>query len=73
MNKYKYIEFIIKEQKPKTKVFSCLNINNQYELGIVKWHGPWRQYCYFPTTAAMYSQGCMKDISSFIKELKNGN
>jgi len=64
--KYQYINFELTEEKPKTKVWSCRNNNSGTELGIVKWHSAWRRYCYFPTVQAVYSQGCLDDMSAFI-------
>jgi hypothetical protein len=68
-DKYKYIHFVEIEKKKKTSVYSCRNNNSHQELGQVKWYGPWRQYCYFPTVQAVYSSGCLADIESFMKEL----
>lgn len=68
---YKYLRFQ-KEPRPanrKTDVFSCRNKTTGTELGKVKWHGPWRQYCYFPTVQAVYSAGCLRDIADFMGEL----
>lgn len=64
--RYKYIHFVEKEQKPKTTIWSCRNNRTGEELGEVRWHGPWRQYCYFPTVAAVYSEGCLVDIRRFM-------
>ena len=69
---YEYIYFEIKEEKPKTKVWSCKNNKSRYELGIVKWYSAWRRYCYFPTVQAVYSKGCLDDISTFIDTLMKG-
>lgn len=44
----------------------CANNRTGDELGVVHWHAPWRQYCYFPTYQAVYSKGCMNDICDFI-------
>lgn len=69
---YEYIQFEEIESPPtnKTKKFSCMNIKSGIELGMVRWHGAWRQYCYFPTIQAVYSEGCLKDICDFIAMLK---
>lgn len=64
--KYKYIRFVKTEDKEKTSVWSCRNIKQENELGIIKWHPAWRQYCYFPTIQAVYSAGCLFDIRHFI-------
>ena len=67
--RYKYIHFIKVAEKPKTSVWSCRNNSSGDELGEVKWYPAWRQYCYFPTVQAVYSDGCLKDISSFIQSM----
>ena len=68
--KYKYIYFELIEEKPKTKVYSCKNNKSNIELGIIKWYPSWRQYCYFPTIQAIYSEGCLIDIIDFISEIR---
>ncbi|MCK4245312.1 MAG: hypothetical protein KAX20_06780 [Candidatus Omnitrophica bacterium] len=47
-----------------------MNNKSQGELGVVKWYPAWRQYCYFPTTQAVYSKGCLDDIGDFIRQLQ---
>jgi len=66
---YEYIRFEKIAEKVKTSVWSCLNSHYDTELGRVKWYPQWRQYCYFPTVAAVYSVGCLNDISDFIHQL----
>ena len=69
--RYEYIHFVQVEQKPKTSVWSCRNNKSGAEPGQVKWHGPWRRYCYFPTCPAVYSAGCLGNITSFIGWLED--
>lgn len=66
---YKYIHFVQLPHNGTTTKWSCRNINSGDELGIIKWHGAWRQYCYFSTDRAVYSKGCLQDISEFISAL----
>ena len=70
---FKYISFKKIEDKAKTSVWSCRNNKSGSELGVVKWYGPWRQYCYFPTVQAVYSAGCLEDIKVFIKQVGANN
>ena len=63
---YEYIHFAHAERKPKTEVWWCTNRTNGARLGIVKWHGQWRQYCYFAEGDTLYSKGCLDDISDFL-------
>ena len=67
---YKYIKFEKVAEKPKTSVWACKNINSGHILGLVKWYFPWRQYAYFPTNQAVYSKGCLDDISDFLVKLR---
>jgi hypothetical protein len=54
--------------KLKTKRFAVENIHSRFILGFVRWHGAWRQYCFFPTVGAdmVFSAGCLKEISEFL-------
>lgn len=67
----KYLAFIEKEGKPKTKVFSVHSKCSDCELGEIKWFPAWRHYCFFPCIdlEAVYSDRCLFEISNFIKEL----
>lgn len=69
---FQYIHFVQQPSKGITSVWSCRNIHHGEELGIIKWHNAWRQYCYFPTVQAVYSAGCLKDIVEFIGMLSDG-
>ena len=67
--KYEYINFYELEPKPKTKVWSCRHNSSSDQLGVVCYHPGWRQYVYQPKVQAIYSSGCMDDISSFLNQV----
>ena len=67
--KYTYINFRKIEDKPKTSVWSCRNNNSGTELGVIKWYPRWRRYCYCPIVQAVYSKGCLENISHFIQQI----
>ena len=68
---YQYLIFVeVPNPGRKTSVWECRNKNSQTVLGTVSWYGPWRQYCYFPSIQAVYSAGCLQDITHFINQLK---
>lgn len=67
----KYLYFTLLENKPKTRVFGVHSKSSDFQLGIIKWHGPWRQYCFFPTADTLYSKGCLEDINNFIAWVKS--
>lgn len=64
-----FIEFKLIDERPKTSIYSVLNIKSCINLGIIKWYGPWRQYCFFPTKETIFNIDCMQYIIDFIKEL----
>lgn len=68
-----YVEFVELSEKPKTKVYEVRNKTHGHHLGIIKWFGSWRQYCFFPanfpTLSVVFSSGCLHDIEEFIKKL----
>ncbi len=70
MNEYKYIYFteVLPERLHKTFTWICRNKKSDEELGTVRWYAPWRQYCFFNRVQAVYSAGCLDDISNFIKK-----
>jgi len=69
ITRYPFIAFVKIAETSRTSVWSCRNTRSNVELGVVRWHAAWRQYCYFPTVQAVYSSGCLQDIQSFIAEL----
>jgi hypothetical protein len=70
--RYRYIHFVLEDNgKRRTQVWACLNNKSNAELGIVKWYSAWRQYCYFPERPAIYSDGCLHDVASFVASLND--
>lgn len=37
-------------------------------LGFVKWHSPWRRYCFFPQTDTLYDCDCMMTIGRYCRD-----
>jgi len=64
----KYLEFVEMEMKKgfKTKVWSVNNKQGQL-LGSIKWHAPWRQYCYETYDYIVMAKSCLLDICKFIE------
>ncbi len=71
MGDYKYIaiqETIPVNKSRKTKVWDVINRVHGVYIGIIKWYGAWRQYCFFTQGGIILSAGCMPDIEGFVKE-----
>jgi len=65
----KYMSATPVETKTKTSVYSINNVTHGDVLGVVKWNGAWRQYCFFTTGEIILSSGCMKDLQEFLDEI----
>lgn len=65
----KYLEFRLLEKKPKTEVYGVYSKRHAMSLGTIKWHGPWRQYAFFPDLNTLFNSECLKDIRAFIDGL----
>lgn len=51
----------------KTRVFTVHSTHDSSLLGEVRWFARWRKYCFFPTSATVFEQICMRDVSDFIE------
>ena len=55
-------------RRNKTQRWTVRSVRSGTQLGTIKWHAPWRQYCYFDDINALYSRGCLRDIAEFLEE-----
>lgn len=63
-----YLDFKEFESTGKTSKFYILNKKSD-KLGIVKWHAPWRRYCFFPYADTLWDNKCLDAVNSFIQVL----
>jgi hypothetical protein len=57
------------ETRPKTAVYGVFSKHHGDRLGIIKWFGPWRQYCFFSMDVSVFSSGCFQDLEKFLVAL----
>jgi hypothetical protein len=61
---FKY--FVIDEHGPKpgckTPRYLVRNKSQDAILGIIKWYGAWRQFCFFPQPETVWSTGCLAGL-----------
>ena len=69
--RYEFIEFLKSDRslRRKTKVWRCISIKTSTLLGEVEWHGPWRQYCFFPSDRTIFNKQCLTDIAEFLSNV----
>lgn len=58
------LTFIQVSDTGKTKTWDV--INNDTCLGFVKWHAPWRRYCFYPADAMLFDVSCLTEVIGFI-------
>ncbi len=56
---------------PRTLVWDVINIRSGNHIGQIRFYGPWRQYCFVPAPATVFSAGCLGEITEFITAHKN--
>jgi hypothetical protein len=65
---FEYLVFVQMESTGRPRYF-CKTRRNLITLGTVEWFGKWRAYVYTPIEQAVYSSGCLKDITCFMDQL----
>ncbi len=51
-----------------TFVWDVVNSTSMVDLGQIKWHGPWRRYCFYPYAPTIWAQNCLLEIVAFIEQ-----
>ena len=75
--RYKYIHF---EQRDDTflaafhdlPVYLVVTNKESKYLGTIQWFEPWKEFCFFPCTATLWSKECLSDIIDFFEQLEKG-
>lgn len=72
LKRYEYQYIVMQEidnGELKTKKFEVRSKTSDVLLGVIKWHGAWRQYCFFPEGETVFSVGCMECLNFFLTNL----
>ena len=69
MTENKYLEFFRAGDTGKTEVYDVLSKSKGFVLGHIKWYGPWRQYCFYPSPQCVFNRDCLETIREFIQNL----
>lgn len=68
----KETQYLVFEEQPtknKTKVIHVINRTHKDVIGVIKWYGSWRQYCFFPAYDTVWNTGCLNDVLDVINTL----
>ena len=52
----------------KTPVFRILD-NDDYDIGVIKWYGAWRKFCFFPNSDTVWDSNCLTSITYLTMKL----
>lgn len=61
--KHLKFKFLCMSSTQRTKVFEVTDFEETVILGVIKWHGPWRKYCFFPERSTLYDASCLSYIA----------
>lgn len=65
----KWVDFVPAIPNKKTKVWDVWPKDAHERIGIIKWFGRWRKYCFFPELNTVYEEDCLRDIAEFIERV----
>lgn len=54
-----------------TKAWEVYNVVHGSHIGVIRWFGRWRQYCFFPNDQTVFHHGCLSDIAKFVLNATN--
>ncbi len=61
-----YLVFREARATGKTKRWDVMSKTGGYRLAQIRWHGAWRQYCFYPEPTTVWNVGCLGDVQNFI-------
>lgn len=59
-----YLTF--REIKFTGKTYEWMILNGVHDLGRIRWHAPWRRYCFYPNPCSIWDYGCLREVAAFI-------
>lgn len=65
-----FFDAIQQPHNGKTRVLSLVNKSSGDCIGVIKWYGPWRQYCFYPSPMSVWSDGCLVVVQEILTKLR---
>jgi hypothetical protein len=53
-----------------TDLYHVWNRRSRERLGVIGWHGQWRQYVFWPDQQVLFSIGCLRDLADAIDRIQ---
>lgn len=70
--KYIRIKLLGETKSGLTNIWAVENVRTQERCGLIRWHGAFRKYCFFPTNDFLFDASCLQAIVDHLNE-KNIN
>lgn len=64
-NEYFYIIKEVKDNR-KTPILHICSKLSRNEIGIIKWYGAWRKFCFFPHPDTIWDEKCLTALNNFL-------
>lgn len=61
--------FVPIPNRRKTQIWQVISLSSGDVLGLILWRGAWRQYIFEPNRDTVWSDGCMAEVQTKIREL----
>ena len=55
----------------KTPIYHIISKHSKDEIGLIKWYGAWRKYCFFPNSNTIWDNKCLNEILNFLNDKNN--
>ena len=62
--------YIVKEKRDdrKTPILHIFSKKSNDEIGLIKWYGAWRKFCFFPNSETVWDEKCLDELNKFLIE-----
>ena len=62
-----WVKFQLNERGIRAKTDTWEVWGTGSHVGKIRWHSPWRKYCFFPMWAPLFDEDCLRQIAEFIE------
>lgn len=67
-NPYLHFEDITPSER-KTRIVGVYSTSSGDLLGLIRWFGRWRQYCFYPCEATIWNPTCLDSVNLEIRAM----
>jgi hypothetical protein len=67
--KYMRADIQPSEPRKRTRDYLVSEKKTGGQLGVIRWYGPWRGYCFFPSWDVVFDGGCLTQIVDWLVTL----